>query len=111
MLNIVRITIRKIELPVWHWLVTTVHNELTAQARMKSSPGPQFPDDGEDGGPVAIALPFIHAHNPTLLLPSDDGVWMTFGIFPSFVCHRFTLVFVSLTSSPERKAEKAMPTH
>src|SRR5260370_4432100 len=111
MLTIVGITMRKIELPVWHWLVTMVHSELTAQARMESRPGPQFPDGGEVGFVPVTTLPLTHAHSPTLLLPSDAGDWMLDGIFPSFVWNRFTFVFVSLTSRPERKAESAIPTH
>src|SRR5256885_16854243 len=111
MLNIVRITIKKIELPVWHWVVTTVQSELTVQARMRSSPGPQAPEDGEVGGVPVTTLPLIHAQSPTLLLPSDEAAWILDGIFPSLVCHRFTLVLVSLTSSPERKADNAIPTH
>src|SRR2546427_5671467 len=111
MLNIVRITIRKIELPVWHWTVTTEHSEFTAQARMKSSPGPHAPDEDDVGGLPLTTFPFTHAHSPTLLLPSDAGAWMLEGIFPSLVWKRFTLVFVSLTSRPDWNPERAIPIH
>src|SRR5207249_1877146 len=88
-----------------------LQDEVTTQERMRSSPGPQFPPDGKVGGPPVTTLPLIQAQSPTLLFPSDAGLWMLGGIFPSLVWKRFTFVFVSLTSRPDEKAERAIPTH
>src|SRR5437667_7579522 len=69
MLTIVKITTRNMALPVWHWLVTLVHSELTAQASMKSRPGPQV-DDGGGTGLVITIVPLTKAQSPVLSIPA-----------------------------------------